>query len=161
MGSNFDFKRYLIRAIKQLITFLIALTLIIGVFSITSGKEFRFDTLFRPGTGTQLTIFLLVMSLIYPLFGYVTRKVHLNKSFEEDQTTIKDIFFTNRYVIEGEGKGFVIFRHKSSFIRTMKLFEDTITVDVSDNPIKLEGPRKDVYRLGRMIEYAIRDLDKQ
>ncbi len=160
MGTNFDFKRYLIRAIKQLITFLIALTLIIGVFSISSGKEFSFYTLFRPGTGTQLAIFLFVMSLIYPLFGYVTRNVHLNIGYEEDKTTIKDIFFTNRYVIESEGKEAIVFRHKSSFIRTMKLFEDTITVNISDNPIKLEGPRKDVYRLARMIEYAIRDINK-
>lgn len=161
MGSNFNFKRYLIRAIKQLFTFLVALTLIIAVFSISSGKEFSFYTLFRPGTGTQLAIFLLVMSLVYPLFGYVTRNVHLNKSYEDDKATIKDIFFTNRYVIESEGKESIVFRHKSSFIRTMKLFEDSITVTVSDNPIKLEGPRKDVYRLGRMIEYAVRDLNKE
>jgi len=161
MGSNFDFKRYLNRAIKYMIYLAIVFTLIIGIFSVTSSKEFSIYNLFRPGTGIQIAIFLVVMSLVYPLFGYVTKKVYLNNNYDQDRTTINDIFLTNRYKIECEGKDFIRFRHKSAFVRTMRMFEDTITLDFSDNPIKLEGQRKDVYRLSRMIEYAIRDTKKE
>lgn len=161
MGSNFDFKRYLNRAIKYMIYLSIVFTLIVGIFSLTSNKEFSIYNLFRPGTGIQLAIFLVVMSIIYPLFGYVTRKVHLNKSFADDKATINDVFLKNRYVVECDGIDFIKYRHKSAFIRTMRMFEDTIVVDITDNPIKLEGPRKDVYRLSRMIEYAVRDLNKE
>jgi hypothetical protein len=131
--------------------------LIIGIFSIATNQSYNFYNLFRPGTGIQIVIFLVGMSLIYPLFGYSSKKVYLNKGFEEDKTTIKDIFLTNRYKIECEGKEFIKFRHKSAFVRTLRMFEDTITLDFSDNPIILEGQRKDVYRLARMIEYAVRN----
>lgn len=161
MRSNFDFKRYLNRAIKYFIYLSIIFVLIIGIFSISSGKEFNIYNLFRPGTGIQLAIFLTVMSLVYPLFGYVTKKVYLNSSYLQDKTTINDIFLTNRYIIECEGVDFIKFRHKSTFVRTMRMFEDTITLDFSDNPIKIEGQRKDVYRLARMIEYATRDTNKE
>jgi hypothetical protein len=113
--------------------------------------------LFRPGTGIQIAIFLFVMSVIYPFFGYATKKVYLNKGYEYDKKTIQDIFLTNRYKIECEDTEFIKFRHKSAFVRTLRMFEDTITLDFSDNPIKLEGQRKDVYRMARMIEYAVRN----
>lgn len=161
MRSNFDFKRYLNRAIKYLIYLSIVFLLIIGIFSITSNSGFSYYNLFRPGTGIQIAIFLVVMSLVYPLFGYTTKKVYVNKSYQEDKTTINDIFLTNRFKIECEGENFIKFRHKSAFVRTLRMFEDTITLDFSDNPIKLEGQRKDVFRLARMIEYAIRDTKKE
>lgn len=39
----------------------------------------------------------------------------------------------------------------------MRMYEDDITVDFTDNPITLEGQRKDVYRIARAIEWQIRD----
>jgi len=161
MGTNFDFKRYLNRVIKYFIYLSIIFILIVGIFSLATNKEFNFYNLFRPGTGIQLAVFIVVMSLIYPLFGYVTKKVYLNKSYEDDKGTINDIFIKNRYKIECEGKEFTKYRHKSALIRTMRMFEDAIIVDISDNPIKLKGPRKDVFRLSRMIEYATRDTSKE
>jgi hypothetical protein len=38
----------------------------------------------------------------------------------------------------------------------MRMYEDAIVVNFSENPITLDGQRKDVYRLARSIEYAIR-----
>ncbi|MFA6770231.1 MAG: hypothetical protein WCR71_03570, partial [Bacteroidales bacterium] len=85
MGTNFDFKRYLNRVIKYFIYLSIIFILIVGIFSLATNKEFNFYNLFRPGTGIQLAVFIVVMSLIYPLFGYVTKKVYLNKSYEDDK----------------------------------------------------------------------------
>jgi hypothetical protein len=157
MGSSFDFRKYAGRAIKYLIYLVIVFALVIGIFSLTSNQSFSFYNLFRPGTGIQIVVFLVAMSLIYPLFGYSTKKVYLNKGYEEDKKTIVDIFLKNKYKIDCEGADFIRFRHTSLFIRTMRMFEDTITMDFSDNPIKLEGQRKDVYRIARMIEYAVRN----
>ncbi|MDD2419450.1 MAG: hypothetical protein PHV91_03175 [Bacteroidales bacterium] len=157
MSTGFDFKKYLGRVVKYLVYLVIVFALIIAIFSLTSNQTFSVYNLFRPGTGIQIAIFLFVMSVIYPFFGYATKKVYLNKGYEYDKKTIQDIFLTNRYKIECEGTEFIKFRHKSAFVRTLRMFEDTITLDFSDNPIKLEGQRKDVYRMARMIEYAVRN----
>jgi hypothetical protein len=46
-------------------------------------------------------------------------------------------------------------------LRLMRMYEDTITVNISDNPIIIEGLRKDVYRIARTIEWHIRDDRKE
>ncbi len=84
MGSSFDFRKYAGRAIKYLIYLVIVFALVIGIFSLTSNQSFSFYNLFRPGTGIQIVVFLVAMSLIYPLFGYSSKKVYLNKSYDED-----------------------------------------------------------------------------
>ena len=157
MGANFDFRKYLSRVVKYLVYLIIILTIIIGIFSLTSDTGFSYSNLFRPGTGFQIAVFLVVVSIIYPFFGYATKKVYLNKSYEQDKVKIKDVFERNNYKMECEGADFVKYRPKSHFLRVMRMFEDTITLSFSDNPISLEGQRKDVYRIARMIEYAIRD----
>jgi hypothetical protein len=37
------------------------------------------------------------------------------------------------------------------------MYEDKITVSKIDNPIVIEGLRKDVYRIARTIEWHVRD----
>lgn len=158
MGTNFYFKKYFTRVAKYFVYLIIVFTLVIAIFSLTSGQQgFKYTNLFQPGTGWQIALFLVVMSLIYPLFGFAVKKVYLNKSYEQDKEKIKDVFERNRFKLVCEGKEFVQYRHSSPFLRFMRMFEDTITVNFSDNPIKLEGLRKDVYRISRMIEYAVRD----
>ena len=97
------------------------------------------------------------MSVIYPFFGYARKKVYLNKSFTEDKTKILDAFERSRFEVESESGNTLSFRHKSFVVRMFRMFEDRIILDYSDNPIAIEGQRKEVYRIARMIEYAVRD----
>jgi hypothetical protein len=154
---KFNFQQYLTRVIKYLIYLAIVFTLVVAIFSLTSGSGFRFSTLFREGTEIQIIIFLLAMSIIYPFFGYAKKKVYLNKSYQEDKAKIADVFDKSRFSVEFEGTTSTTFRHKSVVVRMFRMFEDRIVLDFSDNPISLEGQRKDVYRIARMIEYAVRD----
>jgi len=41
------------------------------------------------------------------------------------------------------------------------MFEDDVTVNFSDNPIILEGQRKDIYRIARTIEWFTRENSKE
>ncbi|GAB1473844.1 hypothetical protein MASR2M69_12850 [Bacteroidota bacterium] len=154
---KFNLKQYLTRVVKYLVYLVIVFVLVIAIFSLTSKSSFSFSNLFREGTEMQIVIFLLVMSVIYPFFGYARKKVYLNKSFTEDKTKILDAFERSRFEVESESGNTLSFRHKSFVVRMFRMFEDRIILDYSDNPIAIEGQRKEVYRIARMIEYAVRD----
>ncbi len=154
---KFNLKQYLTRVVKYLIYLVIVFVLVIAIFSLTSKSSFSFSNLFREGTEMQIVIFLLVMSVIYPFFGYARKKVYLNKSFTEDKIKILDVMEKSRFEVESESGNTLSFRHKSFVVRMFRMFEDRIILDYSDNPIAIEGQRKEVYRIARMIEYAVRD----
>ena len=158
MNTGFNFKKYLIRVAKYFIWLIVILLIVIGIFTITSKSDgFRYENLFRPGTGGQMLLFLVVISFVYPLVGYGKRKVYLNKSYTEDKDKIRQIFLNSKYVVTSEEGNIITFRHSSTFARAMRMFEDTITIDGSDNPIVMEGLRKDLIRFSRSIEYTLRD----
>lgn len=161
METGFNFKKYFSRAGKYFIYLILMLVIIIGIFTLTSkAQDFRYENLFRPGTGGQMLLFLVAISLIYPLFGFTRKKVYINRSYAEEKEKIKEIFFNNRYVVVSEEQNRVEFRHSSTFVRFMRMFEDTIVIDGSDNPIVLEGPRRDLLRFARHIEYVLKDTQE-
>lgn len=155
--NDFNFKRYLIRVVKYMVYLAIVFCLIVVIFSLTTSQGIRYENFFRPDTGNQLIIFFVVISVVYPFFGFVKKRVYLNRSFTEDKEMIKEIFINSRYIVVAEETNTITFRHSSTFIRAMRMFEDDIVIDFSDNPIVLDGQRRDVYRLARAIEYAVRE----
>jgi hypothetical protein len=157
--KGFDFGKYFIRVAKYVVYLAIVFFLIIAIFSITSnpGQGIKYENFFRPDTAPQLIGFFVIMSFIYPFFGFIKKRVYLNKSFTEDKEKIKEIFLNARYIVVSEEATAITFRHSSTFVRAMRMFEDSIIIDFSENPIVLEGQRRDVYRLARSIEYAIRE----
>lgn len=157
MGVNFQFSRYIRRVVRYMIYLTVLLFIIVAIFSLVTKQDFSLYNIFRPGTGIQLLLFTVAISLIYPFFGYVNKRVYLPTSFEEEREKIDQIFKENRYRLDCDGSTSLKYRHTSPFIRVMRMYEDAIVIDISDNPIKLEGSRKEVYRMVRIIEYAIRD----
>ncbi len=155
--KNFNIPKYLIRVVKYMIYMVVVFTLIVAIFSLTSDQTMRYENIFRPDTANQLIIFFVAISLVYPLFGFVSKKVYLNKNFSEDKERIMEVFINSKYILVSETDTTITFRHSSTFMRAMRMFEDAIEIDFSDNPIVLEGQRRDLYRLARAIEYAIRD----
>ncbi len=155
--KDFNIKKYLIRVVKYAISLTIIFIILIGIMAITSKQGLHYENFFRPGTGGQLLVFFLVISFVYPFFGFVKKKVYINRNFTEDKEKIKEVIINCRYILVSEDATTMTFRHSSMFLRVMRMFEDAIVLDFSDNPITLDGLRKDVYRLGRSIEYAVRD----
>ncbi|MEZ7873533.1 MAG: hypothetical protein QMB82_08490 [Bacteroidales bacterium] len=159
--AGFNFKQYITRALKYAIYLGVVFVLIVSVFSLTSSGEFDYKNLFRPGTGYQLIIFFVAVSLFYPIFGFAKRKVYLNNGFANDREKIMEIFTNSKYSVISETADTIQFKHNSPMLRLMRMYEDTITVNISDNPIVIEGLRKDVSRIARTIEWHIRDDRKE
>ena len=159
--NNFDFKRYFIRVAKYLVYLAVYLVLFLVIFSLISGSEFKYEALFRQDTKWQLIGFLLFFSFIYPFFGYITKKVFLSSTFENDKESIMRIMSENNFVQTSQFDNTLVFRHKSPFIRFLRMYEDQIVIEFSENPIAMSGQRRDVYRLARMIEYASRNNSQE
>jgi hypothetical protein len=68
-----------------------------------------------------------------------------------------ELFENANYVIAQETQTSISFRLRNPFLRVMRLCEDHVTIDWQENPVMIEGLRKDVLRFSRGIEYICRE----
>jgi hypothetical protein len=151
---------YLIRFAKYLIYYTIFITAVLALVFYTSnhGDLQHFWEMIPPSNYWQVALFVVAFAAIYPFIGFVERKVYLNRSFEEDRDTlIEPVLHANYQIIEEHDQK-IVFCHKGNFTRLMRLYEDAITIDFSNNPIVIKGMRRDVYRFARSMEYLVRQL---
>jgi hypothetical protein len=101
----------------------------------------------------NMIIFFVVFGLVYPFFGYLNQKIYLNRPFEEDKQEIIRLFSETNFVLYKDEDKKLIFRHKNPVTRFMRLYEDEIMIDYSENPILMNGLRRDTFRLTRMVQH--------
>ena len=152
---KFDFKRYIIRVAKYLIYFVVLMSIPLIVFSIASDQPFDLNTLLVPGSTSKIVIIIIAFALFYPMIGFSSQNVYINNAFEQDREKIEGVFANSRYIVDQRTDKTISFRHSSSFSRLLSMYEDTIVLDFSENPLVLTGARKNVTRFARMITYAI------
>jgi uncharacterized membrane protein YciS (DUF1049 family) len=150
--------RYFIRALKSTILFFI-LTVLVFVISFglgnSSGNPITFKDLLRGSDLTSLIIFGAVFGMVYPLFGYVKRKVHTNHPLDEEKQEVIRLFADARFEVSSDEDKKIVFRHRSPLARLMRLYEDGIEVDYSENPVVLSGLRRDVDRLASRVQRLV------
>ena len=159
-------KRYPTRALKSLIMFF---AMIIIVFALAYGltpsikQNMGFWDFVQKNDWKSMVAVLALFSLIYPFVGFISRKICTNQPLSAaDKQMIVELFNSAHYVLEKDENKVLVFRHKSTYVRFMRLlFEDTICVDYADSPLVLEGLRRDAYRLSRSVEYRLRQSSEQ
>ena len=156
-------KRYLIRALKSLLMFFCMALLVFALaFYLGNVQKNQPDLTFwdfmKLSNLQQMVLFFGVFSLTYPLIGFVRKKIYANGPLTAMQKQqIVDMFSNVNYALEKDENNVLTFRHKTMYIRFMRLFfEDALRIDYSDNPLMMDGLRKDVFRLSRNIEYSLR-----
>jgi hypothetical protein len=112
------------------------------------------DLLQESNVGLLIT-FGVVFGVAYPLFGYVKRKVHTKHPLDEEKQEVIRLFADVRFEVSSDEDKKIVFRHRSPFVRFMRLYEDSIEVDYSDNPVVLSGLRRDVDRLASRIQRLV------
>ena len=95
-------------------------------------------------------------ALIFPLIGFAKKKVYINNTFEEERIHLEKILDTMGFVKEMEAGNLLTYRYKSKFKKLLLLYEDTISIDHSDNPLLIAGPQKELRRLGRLFDEYLR-----
>ncbi|MEG2849543.1 MAG: hypothetical protein RR880_04850, partial [Bacteroidales bacterium] len=80
------------------------------------------------------------------------KKVYVN-NFADKKTEIIELFNNANFIVYSQTPTTITFRLKNKFLRVIRMCEDHVTIDFSDNPILVDGLRKDVLRFSRGIEY--------
>ena len=149
--------KYLIRSLKYLY-FLVIFFIIVGLLFLwqyTKNTDITFSGLFREGSLPKLVIFFLLVAAIYPALGFVKRKFHLNGDYAKYAGTIENTLKDAGYEIGSKDDEKVVFRHRKAITRLTRMYEDAIVFDLREDPIVVDGLRKDVDRILRAISYRI------
>ena len=142
-------KKYLIRVAKYIVYFFVLLGIMVLIMESMKSEAFK-D--FDPGTIRMYLIIGVVFSFIYPLIGFGTRAIHLNRSFADDRDKIEKIMDAIGLVKVSEEGFNLTYRYKNGVKKFFMLYEDTVTIDSTDNPIVVSGPLKEVRRMKLMFE---------
>ncbi len=155
-------QRYLMRALKSTFLFFL-LGILVYVVTYLLGRsshpEVSFMDLIRQSDIKSMVIFFVAFGFVYPMIGYVKQKVNVNHFTDEDKQEVIRMFEGVNFVLDHEEGTKLVFRHRNLAARIMRLGEDWIEVDYSDNPVVVSGLRKDAYRLSRMIQYYVRQSE--
>ena len=147
-------KNYLVRLGRYLFILLILVFILIIVTNL--GKQISYKDIFRSLLGTsRIRIFLIIAgayALIYPFLVFGKKERYLNGSFEKNRTGLLKAFEEQNYVLAKESETKLEFRKKSGFSKFMLFGQDKIEVDISGNPIIIDGLRKELQRLNVSLD---------
>ncbi|MCF0165584.1 MAG: hypothetical protein HUJ89_00155 [Bacteroidales bacterium] len=155
-------KRYIIRALKSLVWFLLIFAVLVVVLVLLT-PEYSFDRVFAPEGGMfqpnsewKILAFFIACAAIYPGVTYVKKEVFIEGEFEQHRDKIISIFGDRGYRLEKEDDEKLYFRAIAVSRRLSRLGEDGITLTKGESPLFLSGHRKDIIRL----EWLIRDATR-
>ena len=150
--------KYLIRSVKYLVYFTVMCGIILVLtfhFSVKPDDLTLMDMLMVDGSIYKMLAFFVAVAAIYPALGFQKKPVYVS-NIKEHRKEIVELFENANYVIDQETATSISFRLRNPFLRFMRLCEDYVIIDFSENPATMEGLRKDVLRFSRSIEYICR-----
>lgn len=156
--------RYLIRALKYLVYFAIIFFLIVGIVYLFSNQKaagLSFVDLFKEGSLPKIAIFFVIVSAIYPKLSFYKKELYLNGDFTKYAEMIDDVMKKLDYVPDIHEAGRVTYIKNSAYARLTRMYEDRVTFETADNPVKVEGYRKDLLRILSAINYRVRQESRE
>ena len=150
--------KYIIRSLKYLVYFFalfVVMVAIIWLLSPEKSQGLSVTSLFKEGAMPKLALFFVIVAAIYPALAFIKRKLYLSNSFAEDRNVIFGALENMGYKLESEEPGKTTFRLASATMRFSRMWEDRITIRTEENPVIVEGYRRDLDRVIRAISYAI------
>ena len=150
--------KYFIRSVKYLVYFTVMCGIILVLtfhFSVKPEGLTLMDMLMVDGSIYKMLAFFVAVAAIYPALGFQKKPVYVS-NIKEHRKEIVELFENANYVIDQETATSISFRLRNPFLRFMRLCEDYVIIDFSENPATMEGLRKDVLRFSRSIEYICR-----
>ena len=146
--------KYTIRAIKYFFYFAILTTAIITALILIGAVENDINAIFEGGTKSlwKIAVFFAAVAAVYPKVGFMTRKVEVNRDWNEIREEALEFFKDRRYELESETADKITFRIKGVQGRLAKMYEDRVTVTRVFDGYEFEGLRKDVLRIATGFE---------
>jgi hypothetical protein len=156
--------RYLIRALKYLVYFAIIFFLIVGIvflFSHQKAAGLSFVDLFKEGSLPKIALFFVAVSALYPKLSFYKKEIYLNGDFTKYAGMIDEVMKNLGYKLESNDPGCVTYIKDSAYARLTRMYEDRVTFETADNPIRVEGYRKDLLRILSAINYRVRQESRE
>jgi len=150
--------KYFVRACKYLVYFTVLFVVMVSIIYLLSpekSQSLSVTSLFKEGSLPKLIAFFVCVSAIYPKFAFVQRKLYINGTFEDNRKAIMDAFLNMGYEVECEGPQAISFRLKETAMKVSRMWEDRVTVTITESPLVIDGYRRDVDRIVRHISYLI------
>ncbi len=147
-------EKYLIRFAKYVVYFMVLLTTFTVIMEYTKPEPFKGFTL------ELFQMYLLIgigFSAIYPLLGFGKREIYLNRTFADDRGQIEKIMDALGLVKESEEGSIIVYRYKSKVKKFFLLYEDSVVINSSNNPIVVSGPLKEIRRMKMMFERYLQE----
>ena len=146
--------KYTIRAIKYFFYFAILTTAIITALILIGAVENDINAIFEGGAKSlwKIAVFFAAVAAVYPKVGFMTRKVEVNRDWNEIREEALEFFKDRRYELESETADKISFRIKGVQGRLAKMYEDRVTVTRVFDGYEFEGLRKDVLRIATGFE---------
>ena len=154
--------KYFIRSVKYLFyfSFMCGIILVLTFhFSVKPEDLTLMDMLLVDNSLYKMLAFFVAVAAVYPALGFQKKEVYIS-NFKENKKQIVELFENANYVIANESATSISFKLRNPFLRILRLCEDYITIDVSGNPVVMEGLRKDILRFSRGIEYICRSEEE-
>ena len=151
--------KYVIRSVKYLVYFTVMCSIILVLtfhFSVKPEGLTLMDMLLVDGSIYKMLAFFVAVAAVYPALGFQKKPLYVT-NVKEHRKEIIELFENANYVIAQETQTSISFRLRNPFLRVMRLCEDHVTIDWQENPVMIEGLRKDVLRFSRGIEYICRE----
>lgn len=149
--------KYLIRSIKYFFYFALLTTLIITALVMTGLAEGNIDDLFRGGYSAiwKIAVFFVLVAAVYPKVGFICRSVPAQGSWNDIREAVISFMKERQYDLETEDGQSVTFRHRGALNKLTRMYEDRITLTLTEEGLAMEGLRKDVFRLATGLEYRL------
>ena len=147
--------RYLIRSLKYFLRLAVLLVLILGILMVAGLVPANIQDMFVNGYKSlwQIALLIAVFALIYPKFGYCSRKAIVRGSKEETRPLLDKVMTSHGYALEARSDGKLCYRKTTAGARMSRLWEDRITVERFVSGYELEGRVKDVTLLVNALAY--------
>ena len=151
--------KYIVRAVKYFIWFILILAIMLCIMAMLGIVEANPEAMFRDGLKSvwQIAALFLVVSLIYPLSGFMKKDVVIPGEYPEIRDGVIKCMESKGYVLESEEGEDMKFRLRSKAARAFKMFEDRITLTRTSSGFEAEGLRKIVVRIAGALEYHFRE----
>lgn len=145
---------YFIRGVKYFLWLVVLFAVLFALMLLTGtarvGLTEGLQELFYTTRGLLLLGVMIVLSVLYPKFGFVKKEFAANIASDRDK--IIKAFEASGFVLDKESLDSMEFRVAKSIRKALLLWEDRIIVTADGNNIQIEGIRKEVVK----IDYRLR-----
>ena len=152
--------KYLIRALKYLVYFVIIFLLCIALVMLFSHQPLStFPALFKEGALWQIGLIFLGFSALYPLLGYRKGRLVMDGEWADYRDSIMKTMKAADYELVSEDENSLKFRSIRTGVRLSRMWEDAITFERQENDpslVLVDGPTRDTLRLFGNVYYNYR-----